>query len=81
MKEEYDVIKIKRVYEDKERGDGYQVPCFVFTHQNLKTTDGADIYFVLEWRDEYNNDRPHSSLKMKTPKEFLESYNKEIYAV
>jgi len=34
-----------------------------------------------EWRDEYNNERPHSSLKMKTPKEFLESYDKEIYAV
>lgn len=34
-----------------------------------------------DWRDEYNNERPHSSLKMKTPKEFLESYDKEIYAV
>ena len=34
-----------------------------------------------EWRDEYNNERPHSSLKMKTPKEFLESYDKEQYAV
>lgn len=33
------------------------------------------------WRDEYNNERPHSSLKMKTPKEFLESYDKEVYAV
>lgn len=36
---------------------------------------------ALEWRDEYNNEKPHSSLKMKTPKEFLESYDKEIYAV
>jgi len=34
-----------------------------------------------DWRDEYNNERPHSSLKMKTPKEFLESYDKEVYAV
>jgi putative transposase len=34
-----------------------------------------------EWRDEYNNERPHSSLKMKTPKDFLESYDKEEYAV
>lgn len=33
------------------------------------------------WRDEYNNERPHSSLNMKTPKEFLESYDKEKYAV
>lgn len=34
-----------------------------------------------DWRDEYYNERPHSSLKMKTPKEFLESYDKGIYAV
>lgn len=34
-----------------------------------------------EWRDEYNNERPHSSLNMKTPKEFLESFDKEEYAV
>jgi putative transposase len=34
-----------------------------------------------DWRDEYNNERPHSSLNMKTPKEFLESYDKESYAV
>lgn len=34
-----------------------------------------------DWRDEYNNERSHSSLKMKTPKEFSESYNKEEYAV
>ena len=34
-----------------------------------------------EWRDEYNFERPHSSLQMKTPKEFLESYDKEKYAV
>lgn len=33
------------------------------------------------WRDEYNFERPHSSLGMKTPKEFLESYDKERYAV
>ncbi len=33
------------------------------------------------WRDEYNNERPHSSLNMKTPKEFLEDYDKEKYAV
>lgn len=34
-----------------------------------------------KWRDEYNSERPHSSLGMKTPKEFLESYDKEKYAV
>lgn len=34
-----------------------------------------------EWREEYNNERPHSSLGMKTPKEFLEIYDKEKYAV
>ncbi|MGZ3787366.1 MAG: integrase core domain-containing protein [Bacteriovorax sp.] len=31
--------------------------------------------------EEYNNERPHSSLKMKTPKEFLEYYDKELNAV
>jgi putative transposase len=35
-----------------------------------------------DWRDEYNNERPHSSLGMKTPKEFLESVDKkEKFAV
>lgn len=33
------------------------------------------------WSEEYNNERPHSSLKMKTPKEFLEYYDKELNAV
>jgi transposase InsO family protein len=31
--------------------------------------------------DKYNNERPHSSLKMKTPKEFLDRYDMEQYAV
>lgn len=34
-----------------------------------------------DWRDEYNNQRPHSSLEMMTPKEFLESVDKDVYAV
>ena len=33
------------------------------------------------WREEYNSVRPHSSLNMKTPKEFLEYYDKELNAV
>lgn len=34
-----------------------------------------------EWRDEYNNERPHSSLGMMTPKEFLETTDKDLYAM
>lgn len=34
-----------------------------------------------EWSEEYNTERPHSSLNMKTPKEFLEYYDKELSAV
>ena len=33
------------------------------------------------WSEEYNTERPHSSLNMKTPKEFLEYYDKELNAV
>ncbi len=35
-----------------------------------------------DWRYEYHNERPHSSLGMQTPKEFLESGDKkERFAV
>ena len=36
---------------------------------------------AMNWSEEYNTERPHSSLKMKTPKEFLETYDKDKYAV
>ncbi len=31
-----------------------------------------------EWREEYNTDRPHSSLGMKTPAEFLEEWERNL---
>lgn len=34
-----------------------------------------------DWKEEYNTERPHSSLGMRTPKEFLESVDKDEYAV
>jgi putative transposase len=42
---------------------------FLNMHQFLSLEDLQAK--VQEWRDEYKNERPHSSLKMKTPKEFL----------
>lgn len=42
-----------------------------------------EIFYSLEearimlgvWRDEYNTERPHSSLKYQTPNEHAEAYN------
>lgn len=36
---------------------------------------------AMDWSEEYNTERPHSSLNMKTPKEFLEDYDKRLTAV
>lgn len=52
---------------------------FLNMHWFLSLEDLQDKSW--RWRDEYNFERPHSSLGMKTPKEFLEIYDKEKYAV
>lgn len=52
---------------------------FLNMHWFLSLEDLQDK--AWKWRDEYNFERPHSSLGMKTPKEFLESVDKEEYAV
>ncbi len=33
---------------------------------------------INEWRESYNNERPHSSLNMMSPKEYLLTYENEI---
>jgi putative transposase len=32
-------------------------------------------YKITQWRDEYNRERPHSSLGYRTPNEFAEVLN------
>lgn len=73
-----------RPYQKEENGfvesfnRTFRKECVGWRKYHLRDKDQLQAY-INKWLDEYHMERPHMSLNMMTPQEFVESINKQIY--